>query len=953
MTTKPIRILIVEDEAIVAMDIQARLELQGYTVVGPVSNGVAAVALALDVRPDLVLMDIRLQGEMDGITAAQRIREQLHSPIVFLTAYAEEHTLQRAKLAEPFGYILKPFEDRELHTIIEIAIYKHRAEQEIRHLNRLYAVLSQINQMIVRVSDVGTLLTDACSLAVKFGQFPLVYLGEYAADKSSLKVHAMSAAHPDLELDFGASEIAALTEWLPPIGFWGPGKTFLVKNEDPPLSDRGWYEFANRHRLRASIAAAIRPYGTVWGILSFHSNEPDFFGEKELSLVEEIALDVGYAIENLEREAEHRRIQGVVSRQEQMLRSVTENMRDQLCLADIEGRFRYATPSYGSVLGLRPADLLGESVFDRVHPEDKPKAQELFRACIEERQPQSYEFRYRHAAGHYIWMEARGGVVLGADGTVAGLVITSRDLTERKQAEATLRESEERYRSLVETTYDWVWEMDAQCRYTYASARVSDLLGYSPQEVVGQTPFDFMPEEEARRMRAVFDGIVAKRRSMTALENTYLHKSGGLVVLETNGTPVLGPDGEFSGYRGMDRDITGRKHLEEQLRQSQKMEAVGLLAGGISHDFNNLLGVMIGNADLILGKIGPGPQQRYAEAIKIAGGRAAQLVRQLLAFSRKQVLHPTVLDVNAVVIDISKILERLIGEDVRIATNLEPELGAIRADRGQLEQILMNLATNARDAMPTGGTFTIRSENAELGPDDVARYAYVTPGNYVHLRVSDTGVGMSEAVRNRVFEPFFTTKEQGRGTGLGLATVYGITKQSGGYVWVSSSPGAGATFDVYLPRVDDKALPLAPNLVVRGEYPGGTETILVVEDEDSLRQVTCEFLASGGYNVLQAGSGDVAIDLASQYKGSIPLMICDVVLPEMSGPLTVEKLQALHPETQVLYVSGYAEVPVAQQLIADGATLLQKPISRMDLLKKVDAILHSRIAPHKSTPVRG
>jgi CheY-like chemotaxis protein len=318
------------------------------------------------------------------------------------------------------------------------------------------------------------------------------------------------------------------------------------------------------------------------------------------------------------------------------------------------------------------------------------------------------------------------------------------------------------------------------------------------------------------------------------------------------------------------------------------------------------------------------------------------LTRQLLDFSRKQILYPVILDLNALVRDVGKILQRLIGEDVQIVTDLETSLDSTRADRGQIEQILMNLATNARDAMPNGGTFTIRTSNAELGPDDVAVYPYAKPGRYVRLSVSDSGMGMTDAIRHRVFEPFFTTKAEGRGTGLGLATVYGIVKQSKGYIWVSSTPGAGASFDIYLPRVDEKAPPLSIGLEKRSEYPRGTETILLLEDEESLRQVTCEFLTAKGYNVLQAGRGDHAIDLAEQYKGAIGLIVSDVVLPDMSGPSVAAKVRTLHPEAKVLYVSGFAEVPVAQQIIAEGAILLQKPVSRGDLLRKVDEMLHLR-----------
>src|ERR1700722_18878810 len=335
------------------------------------------------------------------------------------------------------------------------------------------------------------------------------------------------------------------------------------------------------------------------------------------------------------------------------------------------------------------------------------------------------------------------------------------------------------------------------------------------------------------------------------------------------------------------------------------MGAVGLLAGGISHDFNNLLGVILGNADLLREKKQSGAELHNVDAITVAGKRAAQLIRQLLAFSRKQVLYPTLMDVNTIVGEIGKMLHRLISEDVQITTELEPELGSIRADRGQVEQILMNMATNASDAMPSGGTLNIRTENAELGEDDVARCPYVKPGRYVRLSISDTGMGMSEEVRSHIFEPFFTTKQKGRGTGLGLATVYGIVKQSGGYIWVTSSPGAGASFNIYLPRVEEKAPPLIAKVQLRHEFPRGTETILVLEDDESLRQVTCEFLTASGYNVLQAGRSETADALASQYKGKIPLIVTDVVLPHVSGPSTVWKLQVLHPEMGAIYVSGY------------------------------------------------
>jgi PAS domain S-box-containing protein len=467
------------------------------------------------------------------------------------------------------------------------------------------------------------------------------------------------------------------------------------------------------------------------------------------------------------------------------------------------------------------------------------------------------------------------------------------------------------------------------------------MLGYDSREELLTLNLAHEIYEDAYARRKLLENYGPTGR-VDGFEVNWKRKDGKTIVVRTSGGLVRRENGSIDHYQVIAEDITEKRSLEEQFRQSQKMEAVGLLAGGISHDFNNLLGVILGNSELLLETKPSETQHRYAEQIKKASGRASQLTRQLLAFSRKQVLYPSVLNLNTVVTDTEKLLQRLIGEDIQIVTQSQTSLGSIRADRGQIEQILMNMATNARDAMPNGGTLTISTENAELGVADVTRYPYVKTGHYIHMAVSDTGTGMTEEVRVRVFEPFFTTKDKGRGTGLGLATVYGIVKQSGGYIWVSSTLGDGTTFDIYLPIVDEKPAPSVSNLEIRPAYPRGTETILLLEDDDSLRQVTCEFLIASGYNVLQASRGDVALDLAAQYSGAIPLVITDVVMPEMSGPSAVSKLQMSHPEMRVLYVTGYAETPIVQKLIEEEAILLQKPVSRVTLLNRVDELLHAR-----------
>jgi PAS domain S-box-containing protein len=620
---------------------------------------------------------------------------------------------------------------------------------------------------------------------------------------------------------------------------------------------------------------------------------------------------------------------------------------------DLEGNCTFCNPACLRLLGYQtPEDLLGKNMHALVHhtladgsPYDEEDSQmyAAVRDGVASRVAEALQWR----ADGTSFLATYWSRPVHKAGARIGAVVSFLDISEQRRAEQALRDSEEKYRELVENATYGIYRSNREGDFLDVNPALVAMLGYSSKpELMTRNLNSDIYENSADRALAL-DMYEASGRIGSA-EVNWKRKDGKTISVRVSGRQVRRKDGQVSHFETIAEDITERRSLEAQLRQAQKMEAVGLLAGGISHDFNNHLSVILGNADLLLEKTQSGKLQHYAEEIKKAAQRATQLTRQRLAFSRKQVLYPALLDLNAVVNDIVKILRRIIGEDVQIEIEGETNLASIRADHGQVEQILMNLATNARDAMPNGGKFTIRTENAELGHADVARYPYVRPGRYVHLSVSDTGAGMSQEVRARAFEPFFTTKPQGRGTGLGLATIYGIVKQSGGYVWISSALKAGTTFDIYLPRVDEAAPARLGGLEVREEYPKGTETILLLEDEESLREVICEVLTGAGYSVLQAGRGNQTIDLARQYEGPIHLMVSDVVLPDMSGPAAVARVQALHPETKVLFVSGYAEVSVAQRLIEQGAILLQKPVSRSDLMRKVVEILHLRIPPGKS-----
>jgi signal transduction histidine kinase len=385
-----------------------------------------------------------------------------------------------------------------------------------------------------------------------------------------------------------------------------------------------------------------------------------------------------------------------------------------------------------------------------------------------------------------------------------------------------------------------------------------------------------------------------------------------------------------------------RVQLEQQLRQSQKMEAIGSLAGGIAHDFNNLLTVINGYSELLLQTLSASdPQRDNVVQIKEAGGRAASLTRQLLAFSRRQVLEPKVLDLNAVVTNLDKMLQRLLGEDIDLAPILKPGLGRVKADPGQIEQVIMNLAVNARDAMSDGGKLTIETANADLDGQYTAQHITVPPGPHVMLAVSDTGHGMDAETQQRIFEPFFTTKGPGKGTGLGLATVYGIVKQSGGFIWVYSEPGKGTTFKIYLPRVEETALSIEPRMALN-ESLRGSETVLLAEDHENVRKLVASILKSNGYTVLEASNGAEALQLCEQHPEPIHLLISDVVMPVMSGRETASKMVARHPNLKVLFFSGYTDDAIVRHGIMEaGIAYLQKPFTPNVLLRKVREVLES------------
>ena len=797
-----IRILVVEDEVIIAKDIQNMLKKLGYAVSALAPSGVEAIKNVAETRPDLVLMDIVLEGDMDGVAAAEHIRNHFDIPVVYLTAYSDDTTLQRAKITEPYGYILKPFQERELYTTIEMALYKHKMERKLKENEQwLAATLKSIGDAVI-VTDTKGFVTFMNPVA------------------------------------------EVLTGW---------------KQED----------------------AGGKPLTDIFDIM----NE-----------------ETGKQAEDL----------------------ATKILRE------------------GVVVWLANHTVLIAKDGTRLPIDD------------------SY------------------ATIRDEKGNIAGVVLVFRDITERRQAEEALLRSERKFKSLTEATTDWVWEIDAHGVYTYTSPKVKDLLGYEASEVLGKTPFDLMPKEEAKRIATFFSEKIMNKEPFYGLENVNRHKDGHLVVLETNGIPVFDEKGQLKGYRGIDRDITKRKRAEKdlqvaygqsiiyaqelkeqieerkrmeeekkkvevQLLHAQKMEAVGRLAGGVAHDFNNLMTVVIGYSDLILIRLRKeDPLCNNVEEIRKAGERAASLTRQLLAFSRKQILKPKVININTNITSLKDMLGRLIGEDIQLQIVPVSELGRVECDPAQMEQILMNLVINARDAMPKGGKVTIETTNVDLDETYAGKHGIeLKAGSYVLLEVSDTGIGMDKEVQNQIFDPFFTTKEKGKGTGLGLSTVYGIVKQSGGFIWVYSEVGLGTTFKIYFPVVY-KELESVQKKQIPVSDLRGSETILVVEDDDSVRNMTRHVLHQYGYKVLEASSGEEALQISKLHTEPIQLLLTDVIMFKISGYDLAELLESYRPEIKVLYMSGYTESVIALHgVLKQDVEFIEKPFSPKGLVRKVREVLNA------------
>jgi len=627
-------------------------------------------------------------------------------------------------------------------------------------------------------------------------------------------------------------------------------------------------------------------------------------------------------------------------RAEERFRALFHLAPDAYFLHDLDGRFLDGNRAAEEMIGYKKEELIGKSFLEAgiLPPKEIPRAAKMLEQTREGHPPpMPVEIELVKKDGSLLLAEVHWvPVIMAGERIVIGL---ARDITPKKETEVSARMSSALFRELFEGSPLPIAVLDEKGRILRVNRGFERTFGYGQEESRGRMLDELIvPEEEKEAARQLIEK--ALKGEVVGARGIRKRKDGSLLDVEITGHPIQMNGGVRVLY-AIYQDVTEKRRMEEQLRQAQKMEALGRLAGGVAHDFNNALTTIVGHADLILASLRPeDPLYESAAEIKRASQSAVSITRQLLTFSRKQVVRPQVVDLNIIIGEMEKMLRRIIGEDIELVTSLAPDLGAVRVDPAQMEQVLMNLAVNARDAMPKGGRLTIETANVELGEDYFRSHAMrPRPGPYVRLAVTDTGVGMDRETRSRIFDPFFTTKTPGKGTGLGLSTVYGIVEQSGGFIEVSSEPGRGSTFKIYLPRVEEKA-----RRITRKEKSfhlfGGSETVLLVEDETSVRGLAKRVLEDCGYRVIEARDAKEALEAAVRHQGEIDLLLTDVVLPGMNGGEVAEQLKEGRPDLKVIFMSGYPDDVVLHQIgTREGFHFIEKPFTPEDLARKVRAVL--------------
>jgi PAS domain S-box-containing protein len=877
----------------VAASLRRRLQNLGYEVPATISSGEEAIEKAGQLRPNLVLMDIRLEGEMDGVEAGEQIRSRFRIPVVYLTAYSNPEIVSRAKATEPYAYVLKPYDERELHIAIEMALHKHRMERALREREQWLAA-------ILQSMEDGVVATDRAGHITFLNPMAERMTGWTSADA---KGRALEEVFQLIQEESRQPIEIPLRQAIQ------SGTTVTMPSNSVLIGKRG------TEALVDDIATPIRDDdgATIGGVMVFR--------------------DVTEKRKAQERERQSQRFS----------QAVLDSLPAPIAVLDREGTITAVNDAwieFARINGGHSGTGPGTNYLE-VCQHASGYGSEGARAAAEgiqgvlDRSASRASLEYACPSGkEESWFLMLAVPLDHGQKAGRGAVIIHVNITDRKKAEMV----SSKLSAIVESSDDAIIGRTLDGRITSWNRGAERLFGYLFHEVEGNHFTMLVPPDRIDEAQSLMDRV-RKGESVPAFETIRRRKDGKDLEVLVSISPVKDAEGRVVGGAMIIHDISHVKRLEAHIQQAQKMEAIGRLAGGVAHDFNNLLTVINGYTTLLQGVLHQHDRaQELVEEIAKAGDRAARLTQQLLGYGRKQIQQLKVVNLNDLLANSYKMLAYMVGKDVEFVLAPDSALHQIKVDPSQMEQIFMNLAVNARDAMPTGGRLTMETTNVRI-EDPHTALLEIPAGNYVLLTITDTGSGMDAKTQAHIFEPFFTTKVFGHGTGLGLATVHGIVRQSGGDIKVTSEQGLGTTFMIYLPSlVEMEVSERAP--FEDPKIPGGTETVLVVDDEAAVQKLTHSLLKHCGYKVYVASNGVEALEIANHHQGEIDLLVTDVMMPKMGGRKLVETLRLAYPKMRMLYLSGYsAEAVLEDGALASGTGFLEKPFTLSGLTTKVREVL--------------
>jgi PAS domain S-box-containing protein len=864
------RILVVEDEQIIGEDIKRTLEQFGYSVIDVMATGEKTLQKIDKLNPDMILMDIMLGGTLTGIETANEVLKSYDIPILYLTAYANEKILEDAKLTQPYGYIIKPFEEKELRASIEMAFYRHQMENTLKESEKKYRILfNNIIDPIFIFSKEDLHFLD-CNNSV---------ISNYGYSKKELKKMTPFDLHPKSEYEKVQHYVKKIT--AKPVIY-----NHLIKEGK---------------KILVEVLSKEITYEGKSAILSIAHNISERIKAKEK-----------------------------LKETQERLSVVFKNVPN-IILYEIGGSRRFISENIIKLLGYQAEEFIKDKkkFTSLIHKDDRLIIRKKINAWKESGSSEMLTLWYRikHSSGSIIWIEDRMVAITPADDKkyITGVLIDNSDL---KKADEALKISQSRFKAVVEDQTEYIARFLQDTMLTFVNKAYCRFAGKSNEDLIGTKWLNNISTEKKEYFLEVFKSLtieepVATREFETKLED------GTAIWTEWTFRALFDENGNFIEFQSVGKDITDRKNAEVE---KQKI-----------HDFNNLLTAINGYADLAKAKLDSNdPAVDDITVIKECGEKAAKLTQQLLGFSRRQITDKKIIDLNVVIQDLNKMLTRLIGQEIELKTCTSKEQCIVNADPGQIEQVLVNLIVNARDAKPKDGIITISTINETITTEKAKKLGFEQSGKYTLTSVQDIGSGIPEDIREKIFEPFFTTKELGKGTGLGLATVYGIIKQNDGHIIVESEIGKGTCLKFYLPYVEAVISKSETKAIEEEELPRGNETILLVEDEESIREFVASILEEYGYNILEAINGEEGLQLAKDYKEPIDLLLSDIRMPKMSGPKLSELLKNDHPETKALFISGHTDDDVLQEISRLNAGFLHKPFSSTALVNKVREVLDTK-----------